>query len=326
MAALTTATRKRSAADGGACSVAGGKKTKLAMVTFGSIYNYEKQEVLGEEGTYGVVKWIRGEGEGEGAPDVRGVLREAGCLAACGGHPNIVEIMEVAADAATGSVFLVVEFVGASLQQTREEDFSEAEVRGYMRQLFSGAERMHAAGLVNRDLKPDNILFGAEGELKICDFGMARPGRPDGKAYSDWWAGTPCYRSPEQVVGNPHYGPDVDMWALGCVMAEILFDADTEEGILVVMAMDMLHEFTETGLQAFGTFKAFWNLPEMSPAGHEVLAGLLNFDAGERLTAAAALKHRWFAEDTPPKPPRRPRDDRPFFHFLLVRYPARCCR
>jgi hypothetical protein len=228
MAALTTATRKRSAADGGACSVAGGKKTKLAMVKFGSIYNYEKQEVLGEEGTYGVVKWIRGEGEGEGAPDVRGVLREAGCLAACGGHPNIVEIMEVAADAATGSVFLVVEFVGASLQQTREEDFSEAEVRGYMRQLFNGAERMH--------------------------------------------------------------------------------------------------EFTETGLQAFGTFKAFWNLPEMSPAGHEVLAGLLNFDAGERLTAAAALKHRWFAEDTPPKPPRRPRDDRPFFHFLHVRYPARCCR
>jgi cell division cycle 2-like len=147
--------------------------------------------------------------------------------------------------------------MAASLERTREE-YSEAEVCGYMRQLLYGAERMYAAGLVHHDLKPDNILVGAGGVLKICDFGMARP---DGKAYRDWWAGTLCYRSLEQLVSNPHYGPAVDMWALGCVMAELLtgemlFDADTEEGILF-MAMGMLHEFTETRLLAFGTFKVF---------------------------------------------------------------------
>jgi cell division cycle 2-like len=56
-----------------------------------------------------------------------------------------------------------------------------------MRHLLYGAERMNATGLVHHDLKLDNILVGAGGVLKICDFGMARP---DGKAYRDWWAGT----------------------------------------------------------------------------------------------------------------------------------------
>jgi cell division cycle 2-like len=133
-----------------------------ALFQFGSIDDYEMVEEIGE-GTFGVVakardrrtgetvavKWIQGgEGDGEdGAAHLRAaVLREAGCLEACRGHPSIVELRGVAADEATGDLFLVMEFDGPSLQPRLTRPFSEAEARACVRQLLGAVERMHGAG------------------------------------------------------------------------------------------------------------------------------------------------------------------------------------
>ncbi|GJN36471.1 hypothetical protein PR202_gb25376 [Eleusine coracana subsp. coracana] len=206
VAVMGTTTRKRSSPDAASSSTAGDQKKKRARVTFGNIYDYEKLEVLGK-GTYGVVlkvrdwstgetvavKCFRGDKDKDNNPDLRAVFREAGCLAACRGHPNVVEIRDVAVDAATGAAFLIMEFVGPSLQQARGGRlFSEREARACMRQLLGGAVRIHAAGLVHRDVKPDNVLVGPSGELKICDFEMATPAKGGrAKPYADWWASTP---------------------------------------------------------------------------------------------------------------------------------------
>jgi cell division cycle 2-like protein len=90
-------------------------------------------------------------------------------------------------------------------------------------------------------------------------------------------------------MGSRCYGAAVDMWAMGCVMAELLtgqplFEADTEEGVLEQIK-DLRDEFSKIGLQVFDV------LPELLRAGREVLAGLLRFDPEERLTAADALEH-----------------------------------
>jgi cell division cycle 2-like len=96
--------------------------------------------VLGE-GTYGVVvkardqrtgetvavKWIRP--DGGCAPGLRAVYREAGCLEECRGHPSIVQMKEVAADEVTGDVFIVMEFVGLSLESRLTRALSGAETR-----------------------------------------------------------------------------------------------------------------------------------------------------------------------------------------------------
>lgn len=69
-------------------------------------------------------------------------------------------------------------------------------------------------------MKPENILLTRECVVKLCDFGFARTLAP-GENYTDYVA-TRWYRAPELLVGDTHYGPSVDVWAIGCVTAELI--------------------------------------------------------------------------------------------------------
>ncbi|KAF6988291.1 hypothetical protein CFC21_005855 [Triticum aestivum] len=264
---MPTAIRKRPAA-GQEPRVHGGKRPRYA---FGSITDYEKLEVLGE-GTYGevfkardrrtgkkvAVKWVRGNGAGgHGPPDIRAITREAGCLGACRGHESIIEILDVATDAETGDVFLVMELVadGRTLRESRWRPVSEDVTRVMMEQLLDAAKKIHGAGIIHRDFKPENVMVGFFGGLK---------------------------------------GQAVDMWALGCIMAEMLaggtlFVAETEEELLAEI-YKLRDQITSTGKLDLEF------LEELSEAGHEVLTGLLAFNPDERITAAEALEHRWFSK------------------------------
>ncbi|KAF8672743.1 hypothetical protein HU200_049440 [Digitaria exilis] len=309
---MAAATRKRPAPPLGtttSCCPAPAAKKRVRHKIW-SIYNYEKLEVLGE-GTYGVVvkgrdrrtgetvaiKWIRP--DANGVTDITAVLREAGCLEACRGPPSVVQMKEVVADEVTRHVFIVMEFVGPSLQtRLTRGALSAAETRAMMRQLLRGAEKLHGEGIVHRDMKPDNILIGSGGgAVKICDLGMAVPARPaGGEPYPEEVVAALWYRAPELLGGGRRYGAAVDMWALGCVMAELLLgeplfrDAGTEEDILH-MARDVEFAMESTPEVAFG------GLPDLTEAGLEVLRGLLSVKPEKRLTAAEALGHRWFDEE-----------------------------
>ncbi|CAL4925368.1 unnamed protein product [Urochloa decumbens] len=327
--------RKRPAPDGLLCPAAvagGGGRRKRPRYQFGSIYNYEKLEVLGE-GTYGVVvkardnrtgetvaiKWIRpdaayGGGGGSGAPDLHAVFREAGCLSACRGHPSFVQMKEVVADEVTGHVFIVMEFVGPSLDSRLTRRFSEGEARAVMRQLLRGAESLHGAGIIHRDIKPDNVLVGPGGALKICDLGMAAPARPAGEEYPEETVAALWYRAPELLKGSRTYGPAIDMWALGCVMAEVLTGEPLFGGAETVD--DMNARVLELGGMDGPELQA--SLRELSEAGHEVLRGLLSVNAEKRLTATEALNHRWFDEEDAPLSSAlcSPPDRRGFINFF----------
>ncbi|TVT98065.1 hypothetical protein EJB05_56640, partial [Eragrostis curvula] len=302
----TAASRKRPAPEG-SCSeaaAAAAAAKKRARYNFTDIKDYERLEDLGE-GTFGVVskarhrrtgekfavKWIRS--DSNGASDLDAVVREGGCLAKCRGHPSIVQIKDAATDKATGDLFLVMEFVGPSLRDWLTRPVSEDVAREFMGQLLSAAVTMHAAPMIHRDIKPENILVGAGGELKICDFGLATPKPPP---HPELRVGTLPYCSPEQLMGSRGYGSAVDMWALGCVMAELLigsplFTATTEDDMLEQI------ENLRDGIASMG-LKAFDDLLDLSPAGRELLAGLLSIDPRQRLTATEALEHRWFTEET----------------------------
>ncbi|KAG0543066.1 hypothetical protein BDA96_02G157700 [Sorghum bicolor] len=304
--AAAIATRKRPALDDGPCLPAAKKRSRYV---FGSIYDYKKLGVLGE-GTYGkvvrachrptgemvAVKWVRAT-RGGGGEGTRAALREAGCLAACRGAPSVVQIRDVAADEASGDLFIVTELVdGPTLRGrlNRTGRFPEATARAAMRQLLHGVAWVHRAGALHRDVKPENVLVGPGGALKICDFGSATPVRPPYDPEDR--VGTLWYLAPEMLKGSRCYGPPVDMWALGCVMLELLtgepmfLGVETKDDLLVEVSQ-LRHKMDSDGMAAFKGLP-----PDLSKAAGELLCGLLCFDEGKRLTAAQALNHRWFSE------------------------------
>ncbi|XP_037474918.1 cyclin-dependent kinase G-1-like [Triticum dicoccoides] len=211
-------------------------------------------------------------------------------------NESIIEILDVATDAETRDVFLVTELVadGRTLRESLWRPVSEDVTRVMMEQLLDAAKNIHGAGVIHRDFKPENVMVGFFGGLKVGDFGSAMRAKPAGVPYEECCVGTLIYTSPEQLEGNRYYGQAVDMWALGCIMAEMLagatlFVADTEEELLAEI-YKLRDQITSTGKLDLEFFE------ELSEAGREVLTGLLAFNPAERITAAEALEHRWFSK------------------------------
>lgn len=74
---------------------------------------------------------------------------------------------------------------------------------------------------MHRDIKPENLLLSHGGVVKLCDFGFARGIKPDPKFQYTDYVSTRWYRAPELLCGDPAYSESVDVWALGCIFAEI---------------------------------------------------------------------------------------------------------
>ena len=88
-------------------------------------------------------------------------------------------------------------------------------------QMFAGLHYLHTIGITHRDLKPQNILVDADsGELKICDFGSAKQLLPGEKSVS--YIASRYYRAPELIFDCVYYTDKIDIWAGGCVIAEML--------------------------------------------------------------------------------------------------------
>ena len=95
-----------------------------------------------------------------------------------------------------------------------------------MYQLCKAIKYLHSGNLLHRDLKPSNCLLNSTCELKLCDFGLARSldsavSEAANPVYTDYVA-TRWYRPPELLLGSPKYDKPVDMWAIGCILGELL--------------------------------------------------------------------------------------------------------
>jgi serine/threonine-protein kinase len=153
------------------------------------------------------------------------VLQEAQAMARIS-HPNVVHVYEVGRDSAAplGQVFIAMEFVpGVSLTRWQEQHGKTASFATIMQlylQAAAGLEAAHSSGLIHRDFKPDNVLVGRDGRVRVVDFGLARA--LDGRQAPDSGSripvrqsgsgarltqmgevlGTPGYMAPEQVLGE----------------------------------------------------------------------------------------------------------------------------
>ena len=153
----------------------------------------------------------------------RARARDEGRALAKLSHPNVVPIYDVLEHA--DGVFLVMELVkGETLRHAARAQTPLQIVRAY-RQAGEGLAAAHRAGLIHRDFKPDNAILGADGRVRVLDFGLAHEVAPDGAAEGATIAGTPRYMAPEQRTGAPLTAA-VDQYALCVALREAL----TERG------------------------------------------------------------------------------------------------
>ncbi|PSR84780.1 Cyclin-dependent kinase [Actinidia chinensis var. chinensis] len=188
-----------------------------------------------DEGTYGVVyrardvetgeivalKKVKMEKEREGFPLTS--LREINILLSFH-HPSIVDVKEVVVGRDLDSIFMVMEYMEHDLKglmETMKQPYSQSEVKCLMLQLLEGVKYLHDNWVLHRDLKTSNLLLNNKGELKICDFGLARQYGSPLKPYTHLVV-TLWYRAPELLLGAKQYSTAIDMWSLGCIMSELL--------------------------------------------------------------------------------------------------------
>lgn len=152
-----------------------------------SVDEFERLNKI-DEGTYGVVyrakdkktgeivalKKVKMEKEKEGFPLTS--LREINVLLSFH-HPSIVDVKEVVVGSNLDSIFMVMEYMEHDLKglmEAMKQPFSQSEVKCLMLQLLEGVKYLHDNWVLHRDLKTSNLLLNNRGELKICDFGLAR--------------------------------------------------------------------------------------------------------------------------------------------------------
>ncbi|KAA3673824.1 p38 MAP kinase [Paragonimus westermani] len=191
----------------------------------------------------------------------------------------------------------------------RTQELTDGHIRFLVYQIFRGLKYMHSAGLIHRDLKPVNIAVNEDCELKILDFGLARQSQDEMSGY----IATRWYRAPEVMLKWRHYNELVDIWSVGCIMAELrlrhpLFAGQTPiDQIRRIMSLlgkpdeECMSQIISDGARSF-----IDQLPASKPAdlhqyfsafpddGIDLLKNLLHLNPDKRFTAAQALAHPYF--------------------------------
>lgn len=165
-------------------------------------------------------------------------------------HENIVRLFNVLKAENDKDIYLVFEYMDTDLHQLIRANILEDVHKQYiMYQIFKALKYLHSGELLHRDLKPSNCLLNSECHLKLCDFGLARSIAVDGAQVqsnlilTDYVA-TRWYRGPEILLGSTLYSKAVDVWAAGCIMAELLSGAPLFPGTSTMNQLDKILEVT----------------------------------------------------------------------------------
>jgi len=313
-------------------------RDKIGEGTYGKVY---KVIQLSTNKTFAIKKFKNTkEGEGISLTACREImlLRELK-------HPNIVGLEEVSLerDQQSSCLCMVFEYAEYDLfeiirfHQDKQKPFHLYTIKSFMWQLLNGIKCMHDNWLLHRDIKPSNILVMGEGSksvgtVKIADFGLARtfqaPLRP---LYDNGIVVTIWYRAPELLLGAKHYTRAVDIWAIGCIFAELYsvkplfpgkekeqqnpnsFQDDQVAKIFNILGRPTPEQWPgvvclpewKTVMSHFRSCKGKGLRNEVEkyrlcPLAMDLLQQMLLYDPQQRISATDALNHPYFQE--PPLP------------------------
>ena len=215
-------------------------------------------------------------------------------------------------------------------------ELKDEHVKYFLYQILCGLKYMHSASILHRDLKPANILVQESCDLVLCDLGLARYIHADSNNSTNSalteYVVTRWYRAPELVLCGDVYGTAVDMWACGCILAELLLGRVLFPGkdfrhqvelicnsigkpneidqklIISPQAKHFVNSLSDTVSKPL---RKFFNPEKHNPDAIDLIEKFLVFNPEKRLTAAQALQHPYLAEYHEPdaEPVADPNDD-----------------
>uniref|UniRef100_A0A8C0BZB6 mitogen-activated protein kinase n=1 Tax=Buteo japonicus TaxID=224669 RepID=A0A8C0BZB6_9AVES len=203
--------------------------------------------------------------------------------------------------------YLVMPFMGTDLSKImKHEKLTEDRIQFLVYQMLKGLKYIHSSGIIHRDLKPGNLAVNEDCELKILDFGLARHTDSEMTGY----VVTRWYRAPEVILNWMHYTQTVDIWSVGCIMAEMITGRPLFKGNDHLDQLTEIMKITGTPTQDFvqklhsqdvSILLCHWNrwhdlntLFVFCAIAVNLLEKMLVLDAEKRVTAAEALMHPYF--------------------------------
>ncbi|CAH2045421.1 unnamed protein product, partial [Iphiclides podalirius] len=227
------------------------------------------------------------------------------------------------------SLVLVLEYMCSGLWEMlhhNQQELSIPRVKTYAQMLLKGTRYMHAHYVMHRDLKPANLLINYEGTLKIADLGLARLYWPDGGRPYSHQVATRWYRAPELLYGARFYSEKVDLWSVGCIIAEMITkqplfagESDIEQLAIVLQHLGTPTEDSWPGHSELPDYHKItfpessptpWTelLPGVEPEALDLIKSFVLYDANKRISAKEALRCAWLhARPFPATMPEMPK-------------------
>lgn len=253
-------------------------------------------------------------------------------------HENIIALFDIQTSGTLESfseIYIIQDLMGTDLYQViRSQQLSPDHCQYFTYQILRALKAIHSANVMHRDLKPSNLLVNENCDLKVCDFGLARfvTNIPEKPSLMTEYVVTRWYRAPEVMIDPTDYTKAIDMWSVGCILAEMLTGEPLFPGkdyvhqfnlILDVVGTSSVEDYCSIKLPRSRQYiesltprsKIPWKaiFPEVSDVALDFLDKLLTFNPNKRITVEEALKHPYmetyhYPEDEPiadPIPPER---------------------
>jgi len=235
-------------------------------------------------------------------------------------HENICSCRDVMPPKSFDSfddVYIVSDLMDTDLHQIirSKQGLSDDHVQYFLYQILRGLKYLHSANILHRDLKPGNLLVNANCDLKICDLGLARMMDPaDVLRDMTEYVVTRWYRPPELLLSSTAYTKSIDMWSVGCILAELMARKPLFPGKNHVDQLNLITSIVGTPLpeellivtneQALKFMKSMpfkprvnlgTRIADASPVGIALLDQMLQFDPRKRISVQTALEHPYLA-------------------------------
>lgn len=245
--------------------------------------------------------------------DAKRILREIKLLRHFD-HENIIHIKDLMAPKSYNDfndIYIVSELMETDLHRViySKQVLTEDHVQYFIYQTLRALKYIHSANVIHRDLKPSNLLLNSNCDLKVCDFGLAR-GLEDTQLALTEYVVTRWYRAPEIMLSCREYTKSIDVWAVGCIFAELLQRKPLFPGEDYINQLQLITEILGTPSEKDMDFiksdrakrfmrnqplkckKKFRTMyPHVSAEGIDLLEKMLKFNPKIRITVDDALKH-----------------------------------